>query len=326
MSHRQISRNERIKLSGFQKAGLSVSESARTLGKDPTTIRRELRKGCARGLHGVYHYSWRKAERVTDARRSLANQRHRRLGVDADLTSYVRSKLSLDQSPEQIVGRMRGFGDRRISAMSIYRYLDVQAPELRSHLHSQKGKYRRTQAAGIRAAYRQRISLKRDIETRPIQARRRTECGHWEGDTIVGTDRKVRILTQVDRRSGYLAAAVLPDSSAASVRVGTNATLGNIARSKCLTLTLDNGHEFTEWDLLEKDTGVTVYFAKPYHSWERGTNENTNGLLRHYFPKKSSFATLTPRALSRAVARLNHRPRRRLGYLTPHEVFHGRAI
>lgn len=326
MPHRHFSRNERIQLAGFQKAGLPQKETAAALGKSSSGVSRELKKGRAKGPHGVFRYSWKKAERVTRERRTLANQQHRKLGFDADLTAHVRKKLSLDWSPEQVVGRMRGFGDSRVSCSSIYRYLEAQAPELRPHLHSQKGKYRRTQMAGVRKAYRERICQKRDICSRPVAAKRRLELGHWEGDTVMGTDRGARILTHVDRRSGYLVSALLPDSSCASVRAGTAASLGGVAKGKRKTLTLDNGHEFTDWELLERDTGATIYFARPYHSWERGTNENTNGLLRHYFPKKTSFATLKPRQLSRAVALLNHRPRKRFGYLTPHEVFHGVAI
>lgn len=327
MSHRHFSRNERVQLAGFEKAGMNKREMAEVLGKHPSSVGRELAKGRARGLHGKYWYSWKKAGRVRFERRRVANQQHRTLGVDADLTAHVRSRLSLDWSPEQIVGRMHGFGDRRISHTSIYRYLDLQAPELRIHLHSQKGKYRRTQAAGVRRLRRLEISAKRDIATRPVETKRRTRLGDWEGDTVVGTGSCLtRVLTHTDRRSGYLLTEVILSATTVAVRTAMQRSFANVPKSKRHTLTLDNGMEFTDWQLFEQDSGFTVYFAKPYHSWERGTNENTNGLLRHYFPKKSSFATLKPRQLSRAVALLNHRPRKRLGYLTPHEVFHGIAI
>jgi transposase, IS30 family len=311
---------------GFQKAGMKNSEMARVLGKHPSSIGRELQRGWAKGLHGRFGYSWKKAGRVRYERRRFANQQHRKLGFDADLTAHVRKKLSLDWAPEQIVGRMRGFGDTRISHTSIYRYLDTQAPELRIHLHSQKGKYRRTQAAGLRRLRRLQLSTKRDIDTRPIEVKHRTRLGDWEGDTVMGTDKRVRILTHADRRSGYLLTRYLQDSTLESVRAATQAVFSQVPDTKKHTVTLDNGHEFSNWEQVEQDTGITTYFARPYHSWERGTNENTNGLLRHYFPKGTSFATLKPRQLSRATALLNHRPRKRFGYLTPHEVFHGIAI
>ena len=328
MSHKHFSRNERIQLAGFEKAGMSNKEMAVTLGKHPSSIGRELKKGQAR-IHGerTSTYSWKKSRKVTYERRMVANQQHRKLGLDADLTAHVRKKLALDWAPEQIVGRMRGLGDTRISYSSIYRYLAVQAPELRTHLHSQKGKYRRTQAAGVRRLRRLQLSAKRDITTRPSVVKQRKRLGDWEGDTIVGTGICLkRILTHVDRRSGYLLTQVVLQATTEAVRVAIAKSFATIPKAKRHTLTLDNGAEFTDWQFFEHDLDLTVYFAKPYHSWERGTNENTNGLLRHYFPKKSSFATLKPKQLSRATALLNHRPRKRLGYLTPYEVFHGIAI
>ena len=202
MPHTHFSRNERIQLAGFVKAGMNNREMAAVLGKHPSSIGRELAKGQVK-LHGIrtYAYSWKKSGKVTCERRRLANQQHRKLGFDADLTAHVRKKLSLDWGPEQIVGRMRGLGDTRISHTSIYRYLDAQAPELRIHLHSQKGKYRRTQAAGVRRLKRLQLSQKRDIATRPLEAKRRKRLGDWEGDTVMGTDKQVRILTAVDRRA-----------------------------------------------------------------------------------------------------------------------------
>jgi IS30 family transposase len=308
------------------KTKLSQKEVAEILGRSPSSISREVKKGLARGMHGIRQYSIGKARRVTYERRRVANQQHRKLGFDADLTRYVRRVLMEDQSPEQIVGRMRGFGDFRISHTSIYRYISQDAQALRIHLHSQKGKYRRTQSAGLRALKRRQLSEKRDITERPREAKIRSELGHWEGDTVMGTDREVRIVTSVDRRSGYLLAELIPRQTTEHVRSALVQSFSRVPNEKCQTLTLDNGAEFTNWQFFEKDLGLTVYFAKPYHSWERGTNENTNGLLRHYFPKKTSFATLKPQHLKRAVFRLNNRPRKRLGYLTPHEVFHGIAI
>lgn len=193
MSHTHFSRNERVQLAGFVKAGMKQVDMAQTLGKHPSSVSEELKKGRTTGRG----YSWKKAGRVRFERRRVANQQHRKLGVDADLTTHVRKKLALDWAPEQIVGRMRGFGDWRISCMSIYRYLDLQAPELRCHLHSQKGKYRRTQAAGVRRLRRLQLCAKRDITMRPVEAKHRKRLGDWEGDTVMGTDRHVflRMLT-----------------------------------------------------------------------------------------------------------------------------------
>lgn len=150
---------------------------------------------------------------------------------------------------------------------------------------------------------------------------KRERIGDWEGDTIVGKERTKQILTHVERKSGLLLGDKLEHSTAEETKNKTIERFKTIPKNKKFTSTYDNGTTFSEHEMTEKKTGIEIYFAWPYHSWERGANENANGLLRQFFPKKSSFAMITQEAVDEACGLLNNRPRKRLGYLTPNEVF-----
>jgi len=165
---------------------------------------------------------------------------------------------------------------------------------------------------------------KKRIDTRPKIVESRERIGDWEGDTIVGGEKTIHILTHVERRSGMLFADKLERATAELTREKTIARFGKITKDKKHTITYDNGSTFAEYEMTEKETEMDIYFAYPYHSWERGTNENTNGLLRQFFPKKSMFANITQETIEEAVKLINNRPRKRLDYLTPREVFYGK--
>ena len=227
--------------------------------------------------------------------------------------------LKEHQSPEQIAGSLALKGTR-IVASTIYRYLKERAPHLKKYLRSQKDKYRRKRGTKIREKVREQAK-KRRIDERPTIIDRRGRLGDWEGDTMQGRDKRVRIVTFVDRRSGYLIAFILPKMRAELLTALAVERFRRIPKAKRKTLTLDNGPEFSDWERLEKKSGATVYFAYPYHFWERGTNENTNGLLRQYFPKTLDFNLITPQELAQVVKRLNDRPRKRFGFKSPRRVF-----
>jgi IS30 family transposase len=167
-----------------------------------------------------------------------------------------------------------------------------------------------------------RIAGKRSIETRPAQANERKRVGDWEGDTMVGKGRKGFLLTCVDRASRYLIARKLDACAAEPVAQQLQQTIRKLPAEKRRSLTLDNGREFTRPIELERRLHLPIYFAHSCHAWERGTNENTNGLLRQYLPKGSDLSTLTNPQLHSHTRALNHRPRKCLGYSSPHEVFH----
>ena len=166
---------------------------------------------------------------------------------------------------------------------------------------------------------------KRRIDTRPALVEKRERVGDWEGDTIVGAEKTQRLLTPVERKSGYLFADKLDIVTAEIVREKTARRFRSVPKEKRETITSDNGSEFSDHAKLEEDTGITVSFAYPYHSWERGTSENTNELIRQFFPKGSSFSMITEQRVEQVARLINNRPRKRLSYLTPREVFKNRC-
>jgi len=224
----------------------------------------------------------------------------------------VVKKIKKCWSPEQIAGRLKRKyhldKGRHIGKDSIYKFIYQERANLVKYLRCQKDKYRRRY--GTRIMEKQREALKkRRIDKRPEIVEVKVRIGDWEGDTVIGTDKKPAILTHLERKSGLLLADKLERAT------------GEITKSKKHTVTYDNGSEFSEHELMKRETGLAVYFAYPYHSWERGANENANGLLRQFFPKKTPFASITHGQIQKAVRLLNNRPRKRHNYLTPYEAF-----
>jgi IS30 family transposase len=181
-------------------------------------------------------------------------------------------------------------------------------------LRSSKGRYRRKHGTKARETAREQAK-KRRIDERPSILERRGRIGDFEGDTVLGSDKRVRIVSLVDRKSGYPIAFLLPYMNARLLTELALKKLRRLPRSKRKTVTFDNGTEFSDWERLEERSGMTIYFAYPYHAWERGTNENTNSLLRQYFPKIYDFNLITERDLQQVVER------KRLKFETPHRVF-----
>lgn len=312
-----LTQPQRIELSLLVRIGHSQRSVAAVLGVSPSTVCRELQRN--RAFSGGYHAA--DARRQAAARRCAANQRFRKLLGHHELAALVVHKLGLQWSPEQIAGWLRRQGRRvRVCAQTIYDWLYTARRDLLIHLRSQKQRYRRTRANTLRRQYRERLLATRRIDRRPGSAERRSRYGHWEGDTMVGRHTTARLGTLVERKSGYLLAFRLPNGSSCGFATAASAALQAVPRRYRRTLTLDNGTEMQDYELLERCSGVAVYFAYPYHSWERGSNENANGLLRQYFPKRSSLA-VGQAELDKAVQLLNTRPRKRLDYRTPAEVF-----
>jgi IS30 family transposase len=320
--HSHLTQHQRIELSLLTRLGYSQRAVALVLGVSPSTICREL----ARNTRALGRYHAGQARLATKARRTAANQHLRKLFGNQYLEELVERKLRLHWSPEQIAGRLRQEGFAlRVCAQTIYDWVYQYRSDLRDYLRSQKQKYRRTRAHTLRKQQRQALLAKRRIDQRPAGVAGRKFYGHWEGDTMVSRQNLARIGTLVERKSGYLQAFALPNGGSDNFARAAAAALkgASVPERYMRTMTLDNGTEMQGFELLERLTPLDVFFAYPYHSWERGTNENTNGLLRQYFPKKTSLAVGQDR-LDQAVRLLNTRPRKRLGYKTPAEVFEAR--
>jgi len=308
MAHTHIGPAEWPIIVRLLKAGYSIRAIAETLGKDHSAVSRHIRVNGGRDGYDVREVRRRKRMARIRAMDSI------RILKGALLRTVVKL-LKEHQSPEQIAGVLRC-----VSASTIYRYIHERAPHLKQFLRSKKGKYRRRRGTKIRERAREQVK-KRRIDERPSVVERRGRLGDWEGDTVQGRDKRVRIVTFVDRRSGYLIAFLLPKMRAALLTSLTLQHFRTISKAKRKTFTLDNGPEFSDWERLEKKSGATVYFAYPYHFWERGSNENTNGLLRQYFPSSLDFNLITSEELAHAVRRLNERPRKRLGFKSPRAIF-----
>ncbi len=188
------------------------------------------------------------------------------------------------------------------------------------YLRRQKSRYRARYGTRIREKQHE-LERKRRIDQRPEVINERTRIGDWEGDTVRGNGSSGHIITYVERKSGYLVAGKVKHATAENINAFTIKNFKKLPKEKRLSITYDNGSEFSGYDSIEEQTGMIAYFAFPYHSWERGTNENTNGLLRQFFPKKMWFNTVTQEQLDKVVRLINNRPRKRLNYLTPYEIF-----
>ncbi len=311
MPYKHLKQEDRVVLGALLRAGHKQADIARHLNKHRSTICRELRRNRSPNKHS-YHAA--KARLKTTERRRIANQHCRKLTFNKHLQRKVERKLRRGWSPEQVA-----HWSGAVSHMTIYRWVYEERSELKKCLRSRKGKWRRKHGTAAREAWRER-QKKRWIDDRPAVVDTRDRFGDWEGDTVVGTDRKSAILTYVERKSGYIFLDKLERATAQAVRKKTTAHFLRLPKKHRRTITYDNGSEFTAHEFIERETKATVYFAHPYSSWERGCNENANGLLRQYFPKKTSLADVTQDQLDRVAWLLNTRPRKRLNWLTPAQM------
>lgn len=318
MSYQHLNAKERHTLMYLLQWNLSYREIGRRLNRHHSTIAREVKRNAR--LIGCY---WDEAaQSKADERRQQA--RHTRKQSNRDLVNYVNQQLQQDWSPETISARLeRDYARKkqmRISPETIYQwiYQDTrEGGELYQHLLRRHKKRRRQVAYGTRGLIPGRVS----IHERPVSIENRRRFGHWESDTVEGAKGSGGIATHVERKSRYLVAAKLQDKRAETFSKASITAFKPIPVSWRKTLTVDNGKEFAGFKDIEKGTNMAVYFADPYAPWQRGTNENTNGLLRHYFPKGIDWKKVTDKALARVVEKLNNRPRKCLNYLTPNEVF-----
>ena len=324
MPYNHLTMNERNVIYRMLWQGYSKAEIARCLGRHRSTIGRECRRN--RSFQGPYNPST--AQALANCRRR-AHLRRPKTGRGR-LMSYVAERLQNHWSPEQIAGRLSACApsalkDLTISHTTIYRWIwsDPQrARQFRPFLRIARKPRRKPYGKPSRQG---QILGKRSIDERPKEANERQRLGDWEGDTLVGKGRKGYLLTCVDRASRYLIARKVKTCAAEPVARCLRQTIRRLPDSKRHSLTLDNGREFARPAELERRLCLKVFFAHPYHAWERGTNENTNGLLRQYLPKGSDLSLLSSVQLRSYVFALNHRPRKCLDYQSPFEVFHNKS-
>lgn len=321
MSYAHISSHERYVIYHLLLWGLSYREIGRRLNRHHTSISREAKRNGR--VFGCY---WNDpAQKWADERKHKA--RHYRKQNNKKLYNYVIHRIKKDWSPEEITGRLKSDYPKnktmRVSVQCIYQWLYRNAEEggyLFNHLRRHHKKRKKQRKYGtLRGLIANRVG----IAERPAIVEKRHRIGDWEGDTMEGKKGTEHIATHVDRSSRYLIASKLRDKKAETMADRTIKLFHKIPREFRKTLTLDNGKEFSEFKRIEKNTGLDIYFSDPYSPWQRGTNENTNGLLRQYLPKGSDLRLISDEQLALVVKKLNNRPRKCLNYRTPHEVFFG---
>ena len=318
MSHIQFTRDTRLELAAFLGIRKSQNQCSKLLGMNRSSIGREINQykdddGIYRGGH---------AHKRAMEKRKQGKAAFKKIRKDPSLRKYIIRKLKKYWSPEQIAGRLwRKYKATVVCQETIYQFIYEERPDLVKYLRRQKNKYRRKRGTASRMQWSKALKIRR-IGERPGIVETRERIGDWEGDTVVGKEKKQRILTYVERKSGFAMADKL-DMVTAEIVQEKSAMRFRALRSKARqTLTRDNGVEFGDYDQdLEDRTKMKVYRATPYRSCERGTNENWNGLLRQFFPKGMVFATITQYHVDQVVRLLNNRPRKRLDYATPRERF-----
>jgi len=323
--HLSVEEREEIQAGVWRKE--SVRSIAERLKRSPASISREINRN--QPLQRKY-FPRLAHERALEKRK----ERGRKLRLKSQtIRRYVVEKLKIGYSPEQIAGRIPLDIGETISHEAIYQYVYAHVyrggngymkpgyPDLRKYL---KRRHKRRAKKGMRKGQRIFRPNGISIDERPSIVEQRSRVGDWEGDSIESKNHQPGLNSLVDRASGLLLLSKLSAKTAQATRgVVTKRLRGHPAH----TLTVDNGSENQEWQETEKDTGAQVFFANPYHSWERGTNENTNGLVRWYFPKGTDFTNVPKEDIAAVEYALNTRPRKRFGYLTPLEVFtHGVAL
>lgn len=320
MLYTQFNRDSRIELAVLLNASKSQTECAKILGMTRSNVCLEISRN--KDPDGVYRGG--RAHKRYLERRMQVKIPEKLIENNRKLRRHIVRKLKKLWSPEQIAGRLKMMTERTIVCHeTIYKFIYEKRPDLVKYLRHQKCKYRKKRGSRARMKLARAVKVRR-IDERPAIVEERSRFGDWEDDTVIGKEKVQRIWSCVERKSGYAMAEKLDVVSAQIINGKATCRFKALPKHLRRTLTRDNGSEVSGYDqTLEKKTGLEVYHANEYHSWERGTNENWNGLLRQFFPKGTYFATVNQYQVDRAVRMLNDRPRKRLGYRTPREVLRG---
>jgi len=310
MSYKQLTQEQRYQIYACMKANWSQLEIAHEIGVHPSTISREMARN--RGGRG---YRPKQAQHRTEERKL----KHVTTRIELQTWALIERQLRQDWSPEQVAGWLSLERHIQVSHERIYQYIYADkrvGGDLHQHLRCRKQRRKRYGSYQRRGQIKGRVS----IEARPAIVESRRRLGDWEVDTIIGAHHKEAIVSVVERKSKLTFLKKVRRKNSAAVEQALTELLQPV-REKCHTITSDNGKEFANHQAIAESLQAGFYFAHPYASWERGLNENTNGLVRQYFPKKSDFSKIKDLDVLHVMARLNNRPRKTLGYKTPNQVF-----
>ena len=313
MKYCHLTQDERSQIYAYKTMGMSQCKIALTLDRSESTISRELVRNS-----GHRGYRPKQAHKLATERFKTAKKA---ITITANVISIVEEKIKEDWSPEQISGRLFHESGISISHETIYQHLltdKTAGGDLYKHLRCQKKNRKRygTKSHDKRGKIKDRVS----IEKRPQIVEKKTRKGDWEGDLVIGQNHMRALVTLADRKSKKVKIGLVDSKQAPIVEESVTKLL---KKETAHTVTFDNGKEFSNHKQMAKNIGTRIYFAHPYSSWERGLNENTNGLIRQYFPKGSSFKNITHAAVKEVENILNNRPRKSLGYCTPNEIYDG---
>ena len=315
MKHRHLSLQERYYIEIALKEGKSHNAIAKALKRSQSTISQEIRRNT--GQRGYRH---KQAHNMAISRHRL---KAKAVKLTEEIKQFIKDEMQSHQSsPEQIAGRLKQAEGVSLHHETIYRYIledKQQGGELYLHLRHQCKPYRKRYGATTNSS--RGIPNRVDIDERPEAVNNREHIGDWEGDTIIGKGHKGAIVTLDERKSKLRLALPLKGKFAEDTKQSIIALLEPF-KAFVNTITFDNGKEFAKHESIASLLSCKTYFAKPYHSWQRGQNENANGLLRQYFPKSMALVNVTKNSVLDAVDRLNSRPRKCLGFKTPYEVFY----
>ena len=310
-----LTKVQRYQISALDKRNIPPSEIAGTIGVHRSTVYRELKRSIT-SKGQVYSPS--RAHKDYCLKRQNSGGKSK---IDGPIKAYILAKLAQNWSPEQIAGRIKiDSPDLSIHHETIYRYIGKNRKNggnlYRNLLYSGK-KYAKR---GSKTQKRSLIPGRIDISQRPQIVEEKTRIGDWEGDLIIGASGSGALATLVDRASKYVRIGFIPSKKAYDVRCKIQDMMADI-KDKILTITFDNDTEFSDHAAIQSALGTDIYFATPYHSWERGLNEHTNGLIRKFFPKKLPFQDTSDQNIQCVQNALNNRPRKVLNFKTPNEVF-----
>lgn len=307
MTYQHLSHHERYQIAALMKAGQNQTQIASILGRHKSTISREIARNA--GLRG---YRPRQASLLADAR-SQDSRNARTIAPEVLKAAF--DLVGQQWSPEQVAAKVA------ISHETLYRHIYQDRAMGGAVWRGLRCQRRRRKRYGSGRSRRGQIIGRRPITERPAVVETRTRIGDWEGDTVIGARHKQAIVSLVERKSGL---AILAKVSNKTAEMVSHVIINRLfpMRDRVKTITFDNGKEFAHHHVIDQALGSTAYFADPFASWQRGCNENLNGLLRQYIPKKRPLSSVTEKELRMIEQRLNHRPRKRLGFKTPHEVFY----